>query len=48
VTLRKMHRDKIPMPFKTAQEVTPRGTRRVADPAQGFLSALGIKSQFAE
>jgi Rrf2 family protein len=48
VTLRKMRRDKMPMPFKSAQEAAPRGVRRIADPAQGFLSALGIKSQFTE
>lgn len=46
VTLKKMKRDKVTLPFVTEKAVEGRRTRRVADPAQGFLSALGIKSQF--
>jgi Rrf2 family protein len=47
VTLRKLRRDKLPLPY-SAEKPVPGGKprRRVADPAQGFLSALGIKSQF--
>lgn len=45
VTLKKMKRDKIPMPFATEKAIEARRSRRVADPAQGFLSALGIKTQ---
>jgi Rrf2 family protein len=47
VTLKKMRRDNVTIPF--TQEPAPvRGGRRVADPAQGFLSQLGIRSAFAE
>jgi Rrf2 family protein len=43
VTLRKMRRDKAPLPF--AVEVGAEGPRRrVADPAAGFLNALGIRT----
>lgn len=42
VTLRKMRRDNAPLPFvlAKAEDVHPR--RRIADPAAGFLNALGI------
>lgn len=47
VTLRKMRRDNVVLPF--ARELAPaKGGRRVADPAQGFLSQLGIRSVLAE
>lgn len=46
VALRKMRRDKVPMPFATPKAVEAKRQRRVADPASGFLSALGIKSNF--
>jgi Rrf2 family protein len=47
VTLRKMRRDNATLPF--TQEPPPaRGGRRVADPAQGFLSQLGICSVLPE
>ena len=47
VTLRKLRRDGVPLPFKIA--VAAAGgddkKRRVADPIQGFLHALGIASK---
>lgn len=46
VTLRKLRRDKLPLPFSEEKPTPGKPRRRVADPAQGFLSALGIKSQF--
>ncbi|MEI6714497.1 MAG: Rrf2 family transcriptional regulator [Verrucomicrobiota bacterium] len=48
VALRKMKRDNTPLPFtpEPAQHL-PTG-RRIADPAQGFLSQLGIQSAFEE
>lgn len=48
VTLRKMRRDHTPLPFAAARPVKGKGSRRVADPASGFLSALGIGSALAE
>ena len=42
VTLRKMKRDNAPMPFSIEKEEPGKTSRRVADPAAGFLSALGI------
>jgi len=48
VTLRKLRRDKAPLPFVVPKAAPVRPPRRVADPANGFLSALGIKSQLAD
>ena len=48
VTLRKMRRDGLPMPFNTAPIEAARKSRRVADPASGFLSALGIQSTLSK
>jgi len=48
VTLRKLRRDNIPLPFAVAKVPPARAPRRVADPANGFLSALGIKSQLSD
>jgi Rrf2 family protein len=42
VTIRKMKRDNAPMPFAVAKAIRERPSRRVADPAAGFLNALGI------
>jgi Rrf2 family protein len=47
VTLRKMRRNNAPLPFATVKTVD-RSSRRVADPASGFLSALGITPQLSE
>jgi Rrf2 family protein len=44
VTLRKIRRDNAPLPFLPKAEAKERSRKRVADPAQGFLSALGINS----
>lgn len=44
VTLRKLRRDKVPMPFRVETASPARSRKRVADPANGFLSALGISS----
>ena len=47
VTLRKMRRDNAQMPFAVAAVEPPHPDhphRRIADPAAGFLSALGIKT----
>lgn len=43
VTLRKIRRDRAPLPFTVEKTETGKPRRRVADPAAGFLSALGIK-----
>jgi len=43
VTLRKLKRDNAPLPFR-AKETKEAPKKRVADPASGFLSALGLKS----
>lgn len=48
VTLRKMRRDKVALPFNATAPEPGKSRRRVADPAAGFLSALGIKSSFSE
>ncbi len=42
VTIRKMKRDKAPLPFLVQKTAETKRKRRVADPASGFLSALGI------
>jgi hypothetical protein len=47
VTLRKLKRDNLPLPFAVAKVSPVRPPRRVADPANGFLSALGIESQLS-
>ncbi len=44
VTMRKLVRDKVPMPFAVAKEKPETSKRRVADPAAGFLNALGIST----
>lgn len=46
VTLRKMKRDNVALPFACAKGAEGAKGRRVADPANGFLSALGIQPQF--
>ena len=48
VTLRKLRRDKRPLPFAVGKTAADRPRRKNADPAQGFLSALGIKSQLGD
>jgi len=48
VTLRKLRRDNVPLPFAVPKAPPVRPPRRVADPANGFLSALGIKSQLSD
>lgn len=45
VTLRKLKRDNAPLPYTSSKTDGPKGRRRIADPADGFLSALGIKTQ---
>jgi Rrf2 family protein len=42
VTLRKMRRDNISLPFSVVKTEAKRPRRRVADPAAGFLNQLGI------
>jgi Rrf2 family protein len=42
VTLQKMKRDNVPLPFQTESGKTNKTGRRVADPADGFLSQIGI------
>lgn len=44
VTLRKLRRNNQPMPFATEKPTATRPKKRVADPASGFLSALGIST----
>jgi Rrf2 family protein len=44
VTLRKMRQDNATLPFTQEPAPACRSGRRVADPAQGFLSQLGIRS----
>ena len=48
VTLRKLRRDHLPLPFAAGKTAADRPRRRNADPAQGFLSALGIQSQLGD
>lgn len=43
VTLNKMERDHTPLPFLPEKPKAGKGRRHTADPADGFLSALGIK-----
>lgn len=45
VTLRKMKRDGIPMPFVAEKTIQPTRARRAIEPINGFLSALGIQPQ---
>lgn len=45
VTLRKMKRDGIRMPFVAKKPLSPSRARRAVDPINGFLSALGIQTQ---
>jgi Rrf2 family protein len=45
VTIRKMKRDNTPMPFTVERSPAGHPKRRIADPAAGFLSALGISTQ---
>jgi DNA-binding IscR family transcriptional regulator len=42
VTLQKMKRDNAPLPFQPEPCGSGKSGRRVADPAQGFLSQIGI------
>ena len=44
VTLRKMRRDNAPLPFVVEAGAAAGPRRRVADPADGFLNALGIRT----
>jgi Rrf2 family protein len=48
VTLRKMKRDNLPMPFVMARPSPDQPKRRIADPAAGFLNALGISTREEE
>jgi Rrf2 family protein len=48
VTLRKIKHDKAPLPFAVEPVPANRPGRRIADPAQGFLSALGIEPQLVD
>ena len=48
VTLRKMRRDGVPLPFTPPPKDAAKKGRRVADPASGFLSALGIQTTLSE
>lgn len=48
VTLRKMRQDNATLPFLPAPAPCDRPGRRIADPAQGFLSQLGIRSVLSE
>lgn len=45
VTIRKMRRDNAPMPFSVVTVDVERPKRRNADPAAGFLKALGISTE---
>jgi rhodanese-related sulfurtransferase len=44
VTLRKMRQDNATLPFTLEPAAVCKAGRRVADPAQGFLSQLGIRT----
>ncbi len=44
VTLRKLQRDNKPLPFSSGKASARQAGRKIADPAQGFLSELGITS----
>jgi Rrf2 family protein len=48
VTLRKMKRDNLPMPFVIPKASPDQRKRRIADPAAGFLNALGIGTRDEE
>jgi Rrf2 family protein len=48
VTIRKMRQDNATMPFAPAPTPCAKPGRRIADPAQGFLSQLGIRSVLTE
>lgn len=48
VTIRKMRQDNATMPFAPAPAPCAKPGRRIADPAQGFLSQLGIRSVLTE
>ncbi len=48
VTIRKMRQDNAAMPFAPAPAPCAKPGRRIADPAQGFLSQLGIRSVLTE
>lgn len=48
VTLRKMKHDNAILPFSPEPKAAPPTGRRIADPAQGFLSQLGIQSTLLE
>ncbi len=48
VTLRKIQRDGLPMPYASTPIDAARKGRRVADPADGFLSALGIQTTLSK
>jgi hypothetical protein len=48
VTLRKMRQDNATLPFMPEPAPCARPGRRIADPAQGFLSQLGIRSVLSE
>lgn len=48
VTLGKMKRDNAPLPFAIPKEEAQTPRRRVADPAAGFLNALGISTSEEE
>lgn len=48
VTIRKMRLDNATMPFTPTPAPCAKPGRRIADPAQGFLSQLGIRSVLTE
>jgi hypothetical protein len=48
VTLSKMKRDNVPLPFAAPKEEAQKPRLRVADPAAGFLNALGISTHDEE
>jgi len=48
VTLRKMRQDNATLPFTPEPAPCARPGRRIADPAQGFLSQLGIRSVLSD
>lgn len=47
VTLRKMRRSNLTLPFATKPAEAAKPKRRIADPASGFLEALGISPSIA-
>jgi Rrf2 family protein len=48
VTLRKMRQDNAALPFTSETAHGSKPGRRIADPAQGFLSQLGIRSVLSD